>query len=103
MQNAGSKDHRENWPNRNGEGAHANRRNGEPAEEAGRAYRIHQHTAGHLASERNQPSRGENETDIELRPCMGGEIDRHEWAEARLDVRKKKREPVETASACGRR
>jgi hypothetical protein len=103
MQNAGSKDHRKNWPNRNGKSAQANRRNGESAEEAGRAYRIHQHTAGHLTSERNQPSRGENETNIELRPCMGGEIDRHERAKARLDIRKKKREPVETASACGRR
>jgi hypothetical protein len=34
---------------------------------------------------------------------LGGEIARHERAKARLDVRKKKREPVETASACGRR
>ena len=56
----------------------------------------------HLTGEGDQPPRGKNQANVELRPVMRREIDCDKWPEAGLDVSQKKTEPIEAAGACVR-
>jgi hypothetical protein len=104
MQDATGHDHREGGPNRQGKRAQTDRRHRKCGHQPRRTHRVDQRAARHLTGERDQPTRGQDQTDIKLRPSLCGEIDRDEWTEAGLDIREKKVEPVEAARArrrCG--
>jgi hypothetical protein len=103
MQDPGHHDHQERGPDRKRKRAQANRRHREHGDQPRRAHRIDQRAAGHLAGERHEPARGQNQPDIELGPSLRGQIDRDERTETGLDVGEKEGEPVEAARACPRR
>ncbi len=64
-----------------------------------RAHGIDEGTAWKLARDRGEAAHGEHEPDASIRPALGGEIDRDERTEARLDVGHEEVEPVEAVLA----
>ena len=102
MDHSRGNDHREGRPQGNGQRAQADRRHRQRSNQPRRAHCVNQRAGGHLRRQGHQAAGGENQTDIELRPVMGGEIDCHERAEAGLDIRQEECEPVESARAAWR-
>ena len=63
------------------------------------AHRVDQRPAWNLAQDAGKPTDGQNEADVLLGPALIGQIKGHERSEAGLNVRHKKIQPVQTASA----
>ncbi len=103
MQHRTRQHHRKDRQRRIGQGADADRHDGDAGDEALRTRGIDQRAARHLADQRNEAGRGQDEPDIDLRPSLRGEINRDERAEAGLHVGDKENEPVEPAQAVPRR
>jgi hypothetical protein len=94
---------REDRQRRIGQGGDADGDDGDAGDEALGAGGIDDGATRHLAEERDDARRRLHETDIELRPALPGEVDRHERAEAGLYVGDEKDEPIEPAQAARRR
>ena len=111
VEDTGSHDHRETRPDRERKRAQTNRRDREPRNQTIRAYGIDERAAGHLAGQGDKSARGQDQADVELRPLVGGQIDRNERAQPSLNVGKEEGEPVKTTRTrvrrrtrcCGRR
>jgi hypothetical protein len=86
-----------------GERADCDRDDGETCDQPFRSGGIDERAAGDLPDERDETADGENEADIDLRPFLGGQIDRDERAETGLHVGHEEHEPVEPAQAALRR
>src|SRR5215207_3900436 len=97
MQQLGSDDRGKQWRHGDDESAQAYTDDGERRGALLGAYPIDQPAARHLAQKADDAADGEDEPDIDLRPLLGGQIDRKEWPEAGLDVGNEEGEPVEAA------
>ena len=96
-------DHREDRRRRIGERTDRDRDDGETCDQPFRSRGIDERAAGHLPDQRDETADGENEADIDLRPFLGGQIDRDERAETGLHIGDEEHEPVEPAQAALRR
>ena len=94
VKDTGSHYDREIGPDRERKRAQTNRSHREPRNQPRRTQRIDQRAAGHLAGQGDEPARGQDQADIELRPLMRREIDRNERAEPGLDVGEEEGEQV---------
>ena len=94
---------REDRQRRIGQGGDADGDDGDAGDEALGARGIDDGAAGHLAEQRHDARRRLHEADIELRPALPGQIDRHERAETGLHVGDEEDEPIEPAQAARRR
>ena len=68
-----------------------------------RPHGVEDEPARHLKGQRGQASGGQNQSDVDLRPLMGREVDGDEGTEPGLYVGDEEREPVERALAPARR
>jgi hypothetical protein len=68
-----------------------------------RAHGVEEEPARHLKGQCGKAAGGQNQSDVDLGPLMGREIDRDERAEPGLYVGDEEREPVERALAPARR
>jgi hypothetical protein len=99
VQHARTHDDRKDGPDRQRKRAYTNPRDGKAAEHSRGAHGIDQRSAWHLPRKRNQSAGSENKTDVELRPLVGGEINRDKRTKAGLDIGQKKSKPIEAATA----
>ena len=76
------------------QGAEADGRNGDAADETLRAGGVDQRTARNLSNQRDETGGREHEADIDLCPFLRGEEDRYEWSETGLHIGDKKDEPI---------
>ena len=94
---------REDRQRRIGQGGDADGDDGDAGNEAFGARGIDDGAARHLAQQRHDARRRLHKADIELRPALPGEVDRHERAETGLHVGDEEDEPIEPAQAARRR
>src|ERR1700691_3434617 len=85
-----------------GQGADTDSRDGDAGDQPLRPRGINERAAGHLADERNETSRRQDEADVDLCPLLRGEKDRDKRAKAGLHIGDEEDEPVKAAqAACG--
>ena len=93
---------REDRQRRIGQGGDADGDDGDAGDHPFRTGGIDDGAAGHLAEQRHDARRRLHEADIELRPALPGQVDRHERAETGLHVGDEEDEPIEPAQAARR-
>ena len=82
-----------------GQRADANRDDGDAGDQPFRARGVDHGAARHLADQRDEAGRRKHEADVDLRPLLRREIDRHERTETGLHVGDEEDEPIEAAQA----
>src|SRR5580658_4224805 len=82
-----------------GQSADTDSRGGDAGDQSLRPRGINECAAGHLADERNEASRGQDEADVDLCPLLRGEKDRDKRAKAGLHIGDEEDEPIKAAKA----
>ena len=97
MSDGGAKHDRKNRIDGIGERAQADHGDGNAGDQPFGLGCIHQRSARHLRDQRDESGRGENKTDVDLRPFLRRQINRDERPETRLHVGDEEDEPIEPA------
>ena len=97
MQRRGRRHHRKDRPQRIGQRAAADGRDRQTSHQPFGARGIDDGSARYLSEQADDPADREHEADLDLRPFLRGQIDRHEGAKTGLHVGEKEDEPVEAA------
>ena len=91
--------HWKDRPDRKGEGARADRNQGNGCGRAHRTRSVNDGAQRHLSDQGDKTANGEDEANIDLRPFLAREIDGDERPEAGLDIGDKEDKPIETPPA----
>ena len=97
MDGTGTEHDREHGPYGHGEGADADREQGDASDQPRGTHRIDQRAGRQLAGQGDEPTGGEDEPNIQLRPGMCRQVDRHKGTEPGLNVGEEEAEPVKAA------
>ena len=102
VQRRGYYDYRKDRPRCIPERAYADGRNRKAGHQPLGASGIDDGPAGYLPYQADQAADRQHKTDLDLGPLLRRQINRNEWTEPGLHIRKKKNEPVEAAQALAR-
>ena len=102
VQHGRGNDNPEDGPRCVGQRAHADGNDRQGGYEALGSRRIDQRASRHLPGERNEAADRHDETDVDLRPFLRGQIDGNKWTEPGLYVSEAEDEPIEPAQTAGR-
>jgi len=102
VQDRSRQHYRKHWHGGIAQSADADRSNGDAADQTFRSGGIDQGAARHLADQRDDASRGQNQADVDLRPFLRSEKNRDERAEPGLHIGDEEDEPIDAAQAARR-